>query len=324
MPTPSEPIGAGWRLVTARSAGAGAAIGAFHISGDIAGAMGVLRMAPVGVGEVRLRRFADIDRGVAARPAHDALLLMPHAGPAVIRRMEAWLVSSGLGRDAADDPRVLYPEASSLVGARMLHALARAASPLAIDLLIDQPRRWAGAEPSLEHDPAVLARSAVLNRLVDPPTVVAFGPPNIGKSTLLNVLAGRGVSIVADEPGTTRDHVGVRLDLAGLVVDYIDAPGIEARPPGDPIQREAQEIAADVAGSAELVLLCADASSGFVESAARDVLRLGLRRDLGVTPGADVCISARTGEGIEALVGVVRERLVPEAALNDPGPWRFW
>src|SRR5690606_29621187 len=138
-------------------------------------------------------------------------------------------------------------------------------------------------------DAALRARSRLLNRLVTPPTVVALGPPNIGKSTLLNALAKRGVAIVADQPGTTRDHVGVRLDLGGLVVTYIDTPGIDAAGAGDAIQREAQELALSAAASADLVLLCADATSGFLAppTGSGEALRVGLRADLGTALGAD-------------------------------------
>lgn len=313
-----------WRLVTARSPGGSAAIGAFLVSGDVDGATARLGMEPVEVGAVRLRSFGGIDRGVAARPARDALLLMPHAGPAVLGRMETWLAASGLARDELD-PRALYPEAGTLLEARMLHALARAQSPLAIDLLLDQPRRWGAAGEEAERDPEVLRRSVLLNRLIDPPTVAALGPANIGKSTLLNTLSGRSVSIVADEAGTTRDHVGVRLDLAGLVVNYIDAPGIGAGGGDDAIQREAQELAFAAAGAADVVLLCADATAGFVAPPRGPaVLRVGLRSDLGRVPGAEVEVSARTGRGMDELVGRVREMLVPRAVMEDPGPWRFW
>lgn len=310
-----------WRLVTPRSPGGAAAIGVFHLRGDVDAVCAALGVEPMGVGEVRVRSFGDIDRGVAARPAPDALLLMPHAGVAVLRRLEAWLTERGVIHDAPDAVEdEAYPEARTPMEARMLHALARAASPLAIDLLLDQPRRWAAVR---REDAETPARSAVLNRLIDPPTVAALGAPNIGKSTLLNALAGRSVSIVADEPGTTRDHVGVRLDLAGLVVNYIDTPGVDEAGAATGIQREAQELAHDVARRADLVLLCADPSSTFLPAGGA-TLRAGLRSDIGPTKGAEVNVSARTGTGMEELVAMMRERLVPGALVAHHGPWRFW
>jgi hypothetical protein len=54
------------------------------------------------------------------------------------------------------------------------------------------------------------------------------------------------------------------------------------------------------------------------------VLTVGLRSDLGATPGADLSVSALTGDGLEELVTRIRTTLVPEAALQDPRPWQFW
>src|SRR5262245_61694923 len=133
-----------WRHVTPQTAVASAALGVIHLSGDVEEALARAGLGAVGVGGVALRRVGDIGRGVVARPRADVLLLMPHAGPAVLRRLSAWLDSLGFGRADRDDPREMYPEAGTLLEARMLRALARAASPLAIDLLLDQPRRWGG------------------------------------------------------------------------------------------------------------------------------------------------------------------------------------
>lgn len=66
--------------------------------------------------------------------------------------------------------------------------------------------------------------------------VAIIGPPNVGKSTLLNALAGRDAAIVSDVPGTTRDIVEVRLDLDGYVVVLADTAG--QRETDDAIERE--------------------------------------------------------------------------------------
>jgi 50S ribosome-binding GTPase len=286
-----------------------------------------LAIKPVPLGRVVLRSLAGIDDGIVARWTPTAAHLMPHAGTAVVRALALALIDAGIAEARPRDPRSEYPEAGSLVEARMLAALARAASPLAIDLLLDQPRRWTGAS---QPGAAVSGsdRDRVLRRLIDPPLVVALGPPNVGKSTLVNALAGRSVSIVADEPGTTRDHVGVIIDCAGLVVRCADTPGLR-EDPSDSIEAEAAGIAMRLAADADLVLLCGDAAAAPPQVGALrgSFLRMATRIDLG-TPAwphhAAVCARGRDGRGIESLVALIRDTLVPPAALADPAPWKFW
>ncbi len=240
---------------------------------------------------------------------------MPHGGIGIVREVTRRLTELGVPQRADS---AIYPEAKSELESRMLAVLARAASPLAIELLLDQPRRW-----KLRSDSSP-SRDRVLSRLIDPPLVAAIGPPNVGKSTLANVLAGRAVAIVANEPGTTRDHIGVMLDLGGFVVRYLDTPGIRATT--DTIERESQALALRAAAGADLVLLMGDSANAppDVKGLPDTVLRIALRADLGTPSWAhDAAVSAHTGAGIAALVGAVREMLVPAAAMSDPRPWRF-
>jgi tRNA modification GTPase len=284
---------------------------------ELDGTLRRLGVAVVRPGRVALRDLCGIDRGLVARWSPTTAHLMPHGGAAVLRALAAALAHAGL-MHAAPDPAAAYPEAKFEIEARMLAALARAASPLAIDLLLDQPRRWAA--PGARSDPDL---DRVRSRLIDPPLVVAIGAANIGKSSLANALAGRPVAIVADEPGTTRDHVGVLIELAGLVVRYVDTPGI--RLASDPIEAEAATIARRVAAAADLLLRCADASATPPEAPDRPMLTVATRADLGLPPWRhDVAVSALTGAGLPQLAGAIRESLVPGAALNDPAPWRFW
>lgn len=321
-------MSARWRLLSPPPSGAGGALAVVAVEGDIDGALARLGARPVAVGEAKLRPLAGIDTGMVMRPSQRLALLTPHAGPAVVRRLTEALTAAGIEPASAEpDPVALHPEAASEIEARMLAALARAASPLAVDLLLDQPRRWAAAPADAEHDPAVLERSARLSRLIDPPTVVAVGPPNIGKSSLLNALAGRAVAIVADQPGTTRDHVGAAIDFGGLVVRYIDAPGLGGDgDEGEGVLLEAQRLATEAARRADLVLLCADAGTDFPRCPGPGpALRVALRSDLGLPRGPlDVAVSVLRGQGLADLVAAVRERLVPAVDLAHPGPWKFW
>lgn len=319
-----------WEVQTPGVPGALAVV-QVRVAGGIAGVLASLGIAPVAVGRMGVRDLLGIDRGVVARWDEESAWLMPHGGVAVLRGLAAELELRGLGRAEKPEPRTGYPEAEDDVEARMLSALARAASPLAVELLLDQPRRWREHDLRGKGDTGRPGdsgrgedRGTVLNRLIDPPLVVAVGPPNVGKSSLVNALAGRSVSVVADQPGTTRDHVGVMIDMAGLVVRYVDTPGLGRH--GDAIEAEAEELARRVAASADLLLSCGDAGAAPVEIEPRaGVLRVALRSDLGRAGWShDAAVSARTGAGLTELVALVRETLVPVGALADACPWKFW
>lgn len=301
------------------------AIGIIELVGDIDAAFAAMSINPLAAGAVALRRWSGVDDLVVARFAPASAMLFPHAGSAVLARVHAALLHAGLSAHRDIDVRRTYPEAASLHEARMLDALSRAASPLAIDVLLDQPRRWAAAE----HDAALKLtsdESAQLRRLITPPLVIAVGPPNIGKSSLLNALAGRAVSIVADEPGTTRDHVGVRIEVAGLVIRYIDAPGFDTDSDATTILGEAQSLARATLAHADLVLSCGDAlSPPLALTDSLRTLRVALRSDLGPAEGPfDVQTSAKTAEGLQRLSVLIRDTLVPPEVLGKTLAWKFW
>jgi tRNA modification GTPase len=96
-------------------------------------------------------------------------------------------------------------------------------------------------------------------RLREGLVVAIAGPPNAGKSTLLNRIAKREAAIVSPYAGTTRDVIEVHLDLGGLPVTVLDTAGI--RETDDPVEREGVKRARDRASAADLVLWVVDASS---------------------------------------------------------------
>jgi tRNA modification GTPase len=96
-------------------------------------------------------------------------------------------------------------------------------------------------------------------RLREGLVVAIAGPPNAGKSTLLNRIARREAAIVTPYAGTTRDVIEVHLDLAGLPVTLLDTAGI--RETDDPVELEGVRRARERAASADLVLWVVDASA---------------------------------------------------------------
>lgn len=144
-------------------------------------------------------------------------------------------------------------------------------------------------------------------------SIAVIGPPNAGKSSLVNALAGSDVAIVSDIAGTTRDIVETRLDLGGVVATVADTAGL--REAGDDvIEAEGVRRAKARAKAADLRLAVIDPQSLYVSREALALLKPGdflawSRADLGaaipavqVPEGVTVLrISARTGEGLEEL-----------------------
>ncbi|MBX9710209.1 MAG: tRNA uridine-5-carboxymethylaminomethyl(34) synthesis GTPase MnmE [Xanthobacteraceae bacterium] len=103
-----------------------------------------------------------------------------------------------------------------------------------------------------------LGASAQSERLREGLIVAIAGPPNAGKSTLLNRLARREVAIVSPHAGTTRDIIEVHLDLDGYPVTLLDTAGV--RDTEDPVEQEGVRRAQQRARDADLVLWLVDAS----------------------------------------------------------------
>ncbi|WP_206419752.1 tRNA uridine-5-carboxymethylaminomethyl(34) synthesis GTPase MnmE [Minwuia thermotolerans] len=146
--------------------------------------------------------------------------------------------------------------------------------------------------------------------------VAIVGPPNAGKSTLLNILAERDVAIVSETPGTTRDVLEVHLDLGGWPVTLIDTAGL--RETEDAVEREGVRRAAERMAAADVVLALhpADGAAGFSmpshETAAVLIEAVSKADRLAPDAGADgrLRLSAATGQGLPELL----ERLTGLAA----------
>lgn len=124
--------------------------------------------------------------------------------------------------------------------------------------------------------------------------VAIVGPPNSGKSSLINYLSGRQTSIVTDVPGTTRDVIELRYDLNGIPVTFLDTAGL--RESSDPVERIGISHGLERARAADLVIdLAGDAP---LEREPSRVLYRQAKSDL--TAGGD--FSSVTGEGIPALL----------------------
>jgi tRNA modification GTPase len=173
----------------------------------------------------------------------------------------------------------------------------------------------------------ILRDSQTAKLIVAGCTAAITGPPNSGKSTLLNCLCGKQKAIVTDIKGTTRDWVSARCQIGSLSVELIDTAGLDEKPtitPKDIIKKASQEKSVQILEEADLVLLVLDNSQTseqldgrlLEKIADKKVLTILNKSDLptkfdaGKLPqilGTTVQISAKFGTGIENLLKKIRQ-----------------
>ncbi len=145
----------------------------------------------------------------------------------------------------------------------------------------------------------------IAERIRDGFEVAIIGAPNVGKSTLLNMLAGREAAITSEFAGTTRDVIEVRMDLAGLPVTLLDTAGL--RETDDHVEGIGIELARKRAEQADLRVFLVEPD---------EVLELEMKPgDIRLRPKADMreddtgSISGKTGQGIDHLVSHISDVL---------------
>jgi tRNA modification GTPase len=168
--------------------------------------------------------------------------------------------------------------------------------------------------------------AAILGR--EGATVVLAGPPNAGKSSLLNALVGESRVIVSDSPGTTRDAVDVLLEHEPWPLRLVDTAGL--RDGADPVERLGIEVSARWLARAHVVVACGDTAGSLAAAIAAvsalspaPVIGALTKRDL-VSNSDDisnlvhpvVLVSAATGAGLTALLDAVTNAVL--AAVGSP------
>ena len=151
----------------------------------------------------------------------------------------------------------------------------------------------------------------VAERIRDGFEVAILGPPNIGKSTLLNALAGREAAITSEYAGTTRDVIEVRMDLRGLPVTLLDTAGL--RETQDAVEAIGVERAKQRARTADLRVFLSDGEASPPDLWREDDLRFFGKGDL--RGGDEGTISGLTGKGVEGLINRVGQILEQRSGL---------
>ena len=145
-----------------------------------------------------------------------------------------------------------------------------------------------------------------------------IGPPNAGKSSLLNTLAKRDAAIVSATPGTTRDVIEVRLDLGGVLVIAADTAGL--RHGSDAIEAEGVRRALARAKEAHLTLLLLDASAAAPRAGLPDDLvpDLTVWNKTDLKPHDGIAISLKTGAGVSMLQDLLQQKVQQKFAGSAP------
>jgi len=140
--------------------------------------------------------------------------------------------------------------------------------------------------------------------LKDGVRVVVAGPPNAGKSSLVNAIAGQERAIVTDIPGTTRDHIEVSLALGGVPIVLTDTAGL--READEPVERIGVDRARALAEAADVLLWLGDPENAPDHPR---LVRVHARSDLpgrASVPNASTAVSSKTGRGLKDLLEIVR------------------
>jgi len=169
----------------------------------------------------------------------------------------------------------------------------------------------------LTHDIAnILHDNGIGEKIREGLDIVILGPPNAGKSSLLNALAKRDAAIVSAEAGTTRDLIEVGLEIGGYAVTLVDTAGIRTTPAvveSEGIRRALQRAEhADITLHLRDVATIAESSSELKALNQKNHLVIATKSDLSPLPAlpfAAIAISTQTGDGIAALIDALKEKI---------------
>lgn len=278
---------------------------------------------------------------VVCRTNHDRVELHCHGGKQASEKILERLTSLGaVVTGWNQEPSLLARDA---IEQEAIEDLVHANSIRSTAILLDQMRGALSKELKriellnadgklLEASDSILRlrrRFAIGKHLIHPWSVVLAGPPNVGKSSLLNRMLGYDRAIVHEQAGTTRDSLMERTSFDGWPIDLTDGAGVRlASEASDPIEVAGIDLTLQKAREADCVLLMVDPSSGWTNSHDRIYQETQGKRilvrskaDLQKAPwipssllfDAQVATSVMTGEGTLELQSAIVAVLVPEA-----------
>ena len=159
----------------------------------------------------------------------------------------------------------------------------------------------------------ILERSVIASKIRSGFVVAIVGSPNVGKSTLLNAIAGRQAAITSDVAGTTRDVIEVRIDLMGLAITFLDTAGL--RESEDEIENMGISMAYARSDEADIRLFLVDSIDEALPFPARpdDFVVLN-KADERFSP--ELSVSGKTGLGVSHLLQLISDKLMQKTPTD--------
>ncbi|MCA9244061.1 MAG: 50S ribosome-binding GTPase [Phycisphaerales bacterium] len=256
-----------------------------------------------------------------------------HGAPAIVALCERFAREAGFAIAAEND------ESSPWLTANLLRVAAervatRMLTRAGVTWALAQPRRLGAllqrvVDQGLSEELRAALRAAAdrvvwAKQFATPLRIALVGPPNAGKSTLVNRYAGRAASIVSPHAGTTRDWVEVVAEIHGVPVVFLDTAGV--RETADPLEMAGIEATLVQAARADVVVIVHDSTAERVLIPTIDKPTVVILNKVDLAPNADanapdwaLPVSAMSGSGLDDLDHAILDAAGFELnALDDP------
>lgn len=282
-----------------------------------------LTLVSIPVDAIRFGRWGEYgEEVVVCRTAEHSVEVTCHGGEAAVAKVLADVEGRGFARWQAERIGMSY----------YMNFVPLARTQRTAEILLEQASRF-------RTNPLPDARSAdprwidFGRHLIEPWEVAICGRPNVGKSSLMNAIAGFTRSIVSPTAGTTRDLVTLETAIDGWPVCLTDTAGV--RETNDPIESEGVSRARHAIQSADLVIVVLDGSQPLTTED-RELIALPAKRQLIVRNKCDLNsdatnradgslpVSAATGQGLAELLSAISLSLVPELPPDGTQIPIFW
>ncbi len=292
-----------------------------------------------------------VDHVVVACNAPDSFDISCHGNPLIVQAIMRLLATGGAQLATAEEivTEKFTAESKNAIAAESKLQQLKAATVEGVRIIAHQAhaglaqtaRNWLSDFDSLNLEQIageckeILARSQTAKLIITGCKAIITGPPNSGKSTLLNCLAGRQKAIVTDIAGTTRDWVSATCQMRPLLVEFIDTAGLDVTlTPKNSIDYQAQKKTSELLSNCDLILFVIDATKpGPIQPIQTDkpVITVLNKSDLPTAisdknttfdTANTVRISAKTGDGIEDLADNI-QAVLDVSGFNPSVPTCF-